>query len=105
MVLTPLGILAAGKAWGEWSPSELAMRKSAGQAASVASNSVTSSAPVGLQRLAKLWTAPFPAYAPTFVKSARFGYFLSAMFAVGILLLVSLVAQLWVQRRREVGHS
>ena len=58
----------------------------------------------GMQRLAKLWTAPFPAYAPTFVKSARFGYFLSAMFAVGILLLVSLVAQLWVQRRREVGH-
>ena len=105
MVLTPLGILAAGKAWGEWSPSELAMRKSAGQAASAASNSVTSSAPVGMQRLATLWTAPFPAYAPTFVKSARFGYFLSAMFAVGILLLVSLVAQLWVQRRREVGNS
>ena len=105
MVLTPLGILAAGKAWGEWSPSELAMRQSAGQAASAANNSVGSSAPAGMQRLAKLWTAPFPAYAPSFVKSARFGYFLSAMFAVGILLLVSLVAQLWVQRRREVRHS
>jgi cobalt/nickel transport system permease protein len=106
MVLTPLGILVAGKAWGEWSPSELAMRQSAGQAASAANNSVAPSAPpAGMQRLAKLWTAPFPAYAPTFVKSTRFGYFLSAMFAVGIMLLVSLVAQLWVQRRREVGHS
>lgn len=106
MVLTPLGILAAGKAWGEWSPAELAMRQSRGQTASAASNSVGSSAPpAGMQRLAKLWTAPFPAYAPTFVKSARFGYFLSAMFAVGILLLVSLAAQLWVQRRREVRHS
>src|ERR1017187_5908355 len=105
MVLTPLGILATGKAWGEWSPSELAMRRSAGQAASAASNSGTSSAPAGMQRLAKHWTAPFPAYAPSFVKSARFGYFLSAMFAVGILLLVSLVAQQWIQRRREVGHS
>ncbi len=106
MVLTPLGILAAGKAWGEWSPSELALRQSAGQAAAAASNSARPSAPpAGMQRLAKLWTAPFPAYAPTFVKSARFGYFLSAMFAVGVLLLGSLVAQLWVQRRREVGHS
>ena len=106
MVLTPLGILAAGKAWGEWSPSELAMQQRAGQAASAANNSVAPSAtPAGMQRLAKLWTAPFPAYAPTFVKSARFGYFLSAMFAVGILLLVSLMAQQWVQRRREVGHS
>src|ERR1019366_5074030 len=94
MVLTPLGILVAGKAWGEWSPSELAMRQSAGQAASAVNNFVTPSAPpAGMQRLAKLWTAPFPAYAPAFVKSARFGYFLSAMFAVGILLLVSLMAR------------
>jgi cobalt/nickel transport system permease protein len=106
MVLTPLGILAAGKAWGEWSPSELVKQQTAGRAASATDNSVAPSAPpAGMQRLAKLWTAPFPAYAPTFVKSARFGYFLSAMFAVGVLLLVSLVAQLWVQRRREVGHS
>ncbi|MFZ0912992.1 MAG: cobalt transporter CbiM [Candidatus Korobacteraceae bacterium] len=106
MVLTPLGILAAGKAWGEWSPSELAMRQGQGQTASAVNNSVAPSAPpAGMQRLAKLWTAPFPAYAPSFVKSARFGYFLSAMFAVGILLLVSLAAQLWVQRRREVRHS
>src|ERR1039457_5730623 len=45
MVLTPLGILVAGKAWGEWSPSELAMRQSAGQAASAANNFVAPSAP------------------------------------------------------------
>jgi cobalt/nickel transport system permease protein len=105
MVLTPLGILAAGKAWGEWSPSELAVRQSSAQAASGAFNSAeASTVPAGMQRLAKLWTAPFPAYAPTFVKSARFGYFLSAMFAAGILLLISLVAQHWVKRPREAGH-
>ncbi len=105
MVLTPLGILAAGKAWGEWSPSEVAAQ-SARQSASAASNSGRPSAPpAGMQQLARLWTAPFPAYAPAFVKSARFGYFLSAMFAVGLLLLVSLVAQHWTQRRREVRHS
>ena len=42
--------------------------------------------PTGLQRLANLWTAPFPAYAPGFVKSRAFGYLLSAMFVVGLLL-------------------
>jgi cobalt/nickel transport system permease protein len=106
MVLTPLGILAAGTAWGEWSPSELAMRQSSGQATSGAGNSAeASTVPAGMQRLTKLWTAPFPAYAPTFVKSARFGYLLSAMFAGGILLMVSLVAQHWVKRPREAGHS
>jgi cobalt/nickel transport system permease protein len=106
MVLTPLGILAAGKAWGEWSPSELAKRPSNAQAAAASDNTAQSSAiPAGMQRLSKLWTAPFPDYAPTFVKSPRFGYFLSAMFAVGILLLVSLMTQHWVERRREAGHS
>ena len=43
----------------------------------------------GLQKLANLWTAPFPAYAPGFVKSRAFGYLLSAMFAVGFLLSLS----------------
>ncbi|MGB7554261.1 MAG: cobalt transporter CbiM [Candidatus Korobacteraceae bacterium] len=106
MVLTPLGILAAGKAWGEWSPSELAVRQVPTQVTSAASNSAGSSAiPAGMQRLSTLWTAPFPAYAPTFVRSAQFGYVLSAMFAVGILLLISLVAQRRVQRRHEAGES
>jgi len=106
MVLTPLGILAAGKAWGEWSPSDLATRQSQAQATAAASDGLQSQAiPAGMQRLSKLWSAPFPAYAPTFVRSARFGYFLSAMFAVGVLLLVSLAMQQWVQRRREAGQS
>ena len=85
MLLTPLGILAAGTAWGEWSPAELA------QAACISSGGElrrAAAVPAGLQRLANLWTAPFPAYAPAFVKSRGFGYLLSAMFGVGILLAV-----------------
>ena len=106
MVLTPLGILAAGKAWGEWSPSDLAKQQSqAIPGAASNDNSRSPAIPAGMQRLAHLWTAPFPAYAPTFVKSPRFGYFLSAMFAVGILLLVSLMMQYCVRRRREAGPS
>ena len=47
----------------------------------------------------------FPPTRPAFVKSARFGYLLSAMFAVGILLLLSLAMQHYVERRRQAGHS
>jgi len=101
MLLTPLGILAAGTAWGEWSPAQLARAASSASTAS----SPASAVPVGLQRLAKFWTAPFPAYAPTFVHSRGFGYLLSAMFGVGILLTVSLAARSWAARHRRKESS
>src|SRR5208283_974665 len=101
MLLTPLGILAAGKAWGEWSPSELARAGSPPQVVMAANSSSSASAiPAGLQRLSNLWTAPFPSYAPGFVRSTGFGYLLSAMFGVGLLLAISLVVQGYVGRRQ-----
>jgi len=101
MLLTPLGILAAGTAWGKWSPA---------QSPHAANRAPAVSAPVpmvpqGLQRLSKLWTAPFPAYAPAFVRSHSFGYLLSAVFGVGILLCLSLLAQSMVERYRRRGSS
>ena len=101
MLLTPLGILAAGTAWGEWSPAQLAHAASHPSAVSPSA----AAAPVGLQRLSTLWTAPFPAYAPTFVKSRGFGYLLSAIFAVGFLLCVSLVVQRFMERHRGSGST
>lgn len=100
MLLTPLGILAAGTAWGEWSPAEMARVSPPAQAV----NS-PQSVPSGLQRLSNLWTAPFPAYAPSFVRSRSFGYLLSAMFGVGFLLAVSLVLRLLLQRHRRREYS
>jgi cobalt/nickel transport system permease protein len=104
MLLTPLGILAAGKAWGEWSPSEFSRTAPPSQIAS-ATIGPAARAPAGMQRLANLWTAPFPAYAPAFVKSAAFGYLLSAMFGVGFLLALSLLAQQYLERRRATRYS
>jgi cobalt/nickel transport system permease protein len=53
-----------------------------------------------MARLATVWTAPLPDYAPHFVKSAGFGYLLSAMFGVGLI-----VAATWlVQRLTEVAR-
>jgi cobalt/nickel transport system permease protein len=101
MLLTPVGILAAGTAWGEWSPTQLARSASPQQGVDSPSPSV----PAGLQRLSNLWTAPFPAYAPTFVRSRGFGYLLSAMFGVGFLLSVSLGVRMLAARRSRKESS
>ena len=82
LILTPLGTLAVGTAWGEGSATSLA------------------ETPAGLARLSSIWTAPFPSYAPAFVKHPAFGYMLSAMFGVGVILLLSLIARAF--GRREV---
>jgi cobalt/nickel transport system permease protein len=105
MLVTPLGIFAAGKAWGEWSASEFS--NAAGQARIAAASqdvSAPASVPAGLQRLSSAWTAPIPAYAPQFVKSRPFGYLLSAMFGVGLLMASSLAIQSFLYWRRSAGQ-
>jgi cobalt/nickel transport system permease protein len=99
MLLTPVGILAAGTAWGEWAPAELAKAGVNGQAA------IAAEVPSGVQRLANLWTAPFPAYAPSFVHSRTLGYLLSAMFGVGLVLLVSLITSAMLVRFRRKEYT
>ena len=102
MLLTPLGILAAGTAWGEWSPRELRARSPHRLRAAM---SPAAGVPAGLQRLSNLWTAPFPEYAPSFVRSRSFGYLLSAMFGVGFLLLCRWRARWLRAASRRRGYS
>jgi cobalt/nickel transport system permease protein len=92
MVLTPLGILAAGTAWGEWSARDFSNLQ-ARQKMALASQDTAppTQAPRGLKRLSSLWTAPFPQYAPSFVRRPAMGYALSAMFGSGAIILVSLI--------------
>ncbi len=105
MLLTPLGILAAGSAWGEWSSNELASRQTRAHIESASGNQAApASAPAGLQRLSNVWTAPFPRYAPKFIKNPAFGYLLSAMFAVGFLGLASLLTGFAGRRRWTIGE-
>jgi cobalt/nickel transport system permease protein len=88
LVLTPLGLLAAGTAWGEWGAADFGdpgLRQemtiaSRGQAPPPA-------APRGLARLSSVWTAPLPDYAPPFLRSATLGYLLSGMFGTGLVIL------------------
>ncbi len=100
MVLTPLGILAAGSAWGEWSPADFSIQASRNQMAAASGSQLPpAQAPAGLQRLSSFWTAPMPRYAPPFLKSETFGYMLSAVSGTGLILLVFLLAG-WVANRR-----
>jgi cobalt/nickel transport system permease protein len=91
MLLTPLGILAVGSAWGEWSPRDLANR------------ALPVGVPQGLERLSSVWTAPFPSYAPPFLRSSSFGYLLSAAFGSGLILLAALVVDWVFAARRRSG--
>jgi cobalt/nickel transport system permease protein len=105
MILTPLGILAAGSAWGEWAASDYsnpAVRQQI--AASSFQQAAPLQAPQGLARLASVWTAPFVRYAPPYVNSAAFGYLLSAMFGAGLVLLASLAVGRFI-RAQAFGDS
>lgn len=91
MILTPLGILAAGVAWGEWSPESFSgpeARKKMAESSLSAEPPVV--APQGLRSLSSFWTAPIPHYAPSVIRSSQFGYLLSAMTGTGIIILLTL---------------
>ncbi len=79
LLLTPVGILATGTAWGEWRISDFK----------------STAVPAGLLRMSSLWRAPLSNYAPTFIRSTAFGYFLCAVAGAGaIVLLASLTVWL-----------
>jgi cobalt/nickel transport system permease protein len=91
LVLTPLGILAAGAAWGEWVPEDFSTPQARQQIAAASGNQAPPlQAPAGLQKLATIWTAPIPRYAPPILKSPQLGYILSAMAGTGLIVLAFL---------------
>ena len=88
MILTPLGLLAAGVAWGEWSTEDFADPEMRQQIVAASGNQpLPEQTPAGLERLASLWTAPLPDYAPAFIRSPAVGYILSAMLGTGLIIL------------------
>jgi cobalt/nickel transport system permease protein len=89
LALTPLGILAGGAAWGEWGARDFSQAAARQRIAAASRNlAPPPQAPQGLERLYSVWTAPFPQYAPSFVRRPALGYLLSAMFGSGIIILV-----------------
>lgn len=100
MLLTPLGILAAGTAWGEWGAQDFSDPQMRQQIAAASGNVAPPlQQPQGLARLSSLWSAPFPQYAPPFVRHPAFGYVMSAVFGSG-LILGSFLLIAWMTDRR-----
>jgi len=92
MILTPLGLLAAGTAWGEWGVEDFKDSKAREEMAAVSQDSAPpAEAPKGLVQLSSIWTAPIPDYAPPFLKSKELGYILSAMLGTGLIILAFLL--------------
>jgi len=92
MVLTPLGIMAAGTAWGEWVASDFSSPAVRREIAGASMNHpAPEQTPKGLEKISQVWTAPFSHYAPPYIRSATFGYFLSAMFGTGMIALACLL--------------
>src|SRR5579872_690013 len=91
LILTPLGILAVGSAWGEWGPRDFADPHLRQQIATASGNqALPELPPSGLEHLSSLWMAPLARYAPPFIRNASFGYFVSA--TVGVVLIIALCA-------------
>jgi cobalt/nickel transport system permease protein len=76
IVISPIGLLAPGTAWGEWGAEEL-------------TGLGLSFIPEGLARLSGFWSAPFPDYDVPALGNANTAYILSAI--VGILIIFGVV--------------
>jgi cobalt/nickel transport system permease protein len=101
MALTPLGILAGGAAWGEWGAADFSQAAARQKIAQASGNQAPpSQAPKGFERLCSLWTAPFPGYAPSFVRRPALGYLLSAMFGCGAIILAGTLVGAAARQRR-----
>ncbi|HEY5468468.1 MAG TPA: cobalt transporter CbiM [Coriobacteriia bacterium] len=74
VLLTPIGVLAPGTAWGEWGAEQL--RTTLGYV------------PAGLEKLGGAWTSAMPGYAPAFIRDPLVGYLVAAV--VGSALVVGI---------------
>jgi len=93
MVLTPLGLLAAGTAWGEWSATDLV--------SGTGTTPVLAKAPTGLARLAEFWAAPLSGYNLPFMANEQFGYIMSALVGIGTIILVFVFVGIISERMRK----
>ena len=88
IILTPLGILATGEAWGEWDISDWPVPKSWKSIAT---------------RIARIWNAPFQDYSlPSWNSGALqyIGYIISAVIGTVILIAVVYAIGYFMARRR-----
>jgi cobalt/nickel transport system permease protein len=87
LLLTPIGMLSSGTAWGEWSASQL--------------RSALGYVPAGLGTLGTAWTAAMPRYAPSFIRNPMLGYLVAAIVGVALVLALAWVTGRLLATRRS----
>ena len=88
VLLTPIGVLAQGTAWGEWSAEQL--------------RAELGFVPEGLGRLGSAWTAAIPGYAPAFIKNPMLGYLVAATVGAALVVGVTwLIGKLLARSERD----
>ncbi len=85
VVLTPIGLLAPGTAWGEWSREQL-QQLGLGYI------------PAGFDQWSGLWRAPLSGYNLGALNNSTAGYLLSAVLGVALVLLI-IFALAWLGQR------
>lgn len=90
VLLTPLGILAVGNAWGEWSARDFTNATTRLQIAAASHGALPPPyVPSGLRHYFGIWPAPFAAYAPHMIASSEAAYLFSAV--IGVVLVLACV--------------
>ncbi len=101
MIASPLGLIAAGTAWGEWGPEAFQHPEGRAEIAAASHNvAPPETIPAGLEKFSSFWTAPIPDYAPAFMHSHAFGYILSALLGGGLIILTFLALSALAGRLR-----
>jgi cobalt/nickel transport system permease protein len=91
VLLTPIGVLAPGTAWGEWGAAEL--------------KSTLGFVPAGLQKLGALWTAAIPDYVPPFIANPLVGYVVAALLGSALVIGVTWLIARLLSRKAGDGPS
>ncbi|MEZ5126493.1 MAG: cobalt transporter CbiM [Thermoleophilia bacterium] len=86
ILLTPIGALASGTAWGEWGAEEL--------------DSLVGYVPANLEKLGGLWKAAMPDYATPGVSNSLLGYLIAAVVGTAIVVAIAWSTGVLLARRR-----
>jgi cobalt/nickel transport system permease protein len=91
ILLTPIGALAPGTAWGEWGAEEL--------------DSLVGYVPANLEKLGGLWNASMPDYATPGVSNTLLGYLIAAVVGTALVAVVTWGVAALLARRRDADGS
>jgi cobalt/nickel transport system permease protein len=89
ILLTPIGALAPGTAWGEWGGEEL--------------KAAVGYAPANLERLGGLWRSAMPGYATPGISNALLGYLIAAVVGTALTVGVAFAVGALLARRGEAS--